>query len=103
MSETLIPPDLNQCQTEIRSYQPFIMGGNVNQVTRCKAKPVWIATETKRTEPGPLGSMSLCSSCKNILVMQFMTLKKPLPLFTKIPKKRKKPGGARGRNSKEDR
>lgn len=83
----LIPLDLAQCQTEIRSYQPFIMGGPVRQVTRCKKAPTWIATENEPGADGQRGAMSLCTSCKGILVMQFKQLKKSLPQLEKISKK----------------
>lgn len=85
--EKLEPPDLKQCQTEIRSYTPFIMGGPVKQVTRCKAKPEWIATEAKPGADGQRGSMSLCTSCKGILVMQYKKNDMPLPVLKKITKK----------------
>lgn len=84
--EELIPLDLKQCQTEIRSSTPFIMGGPVKQVTRCKAKPTWVATEREPGSDGQKGSMSLCASCKGILVIQFRSHNRPLPTFKKIKK-----------------
>lgn len=88
----LIPVDEKQCQTEITSYRPFVMGGNVNQVERCKERPAFIATERKAGPDGLKGAMSLCPECKDRLVKQFREKKMPLPKFTVIdrnPKKKK--------------
>jgi hypothetical protein len=98
-AQDLIPPDMKQCQTEIRSYQPFIMGGPVRQVTRCKKKPSWLATEKDPGPDGKHGSMTLCTSCKGILVMQFKQNNKPLPTLEKISKK----GTVHGKPRKEAR
>lgn len=67
----LEPPDLNQCQAEIRTFHPFVMGGPVHTRTRCKSKPVWIATENNPQRDGLCGSMALCEDCLKELIKKY--------------------------------
>jgi hypothetical protein len=61
---SLVPADPAQCQCEITTHRPFVMGGRVNQTVRCDRKPVVIATEKfNNEEDGLVGSMSLCTRC----------------------------------------
>lgn len=70
MSNTeLIPPDPNQCQTEITTTPgardgAFSVGGISQRTERCKNKPAYIATEKVPDADGLRGSMSLCETCK---------------------------------------
>lgn len=52
----LIPPDLERCQAEERSFMTLGPGMN-----RCADRSVWVAREVKQGKDGLLGEMSLCS------------------------------------------
>lgn len=54
----LVPPDVKQCQAEVRSFMTLGPGYN-----RCQNKPTCIATENEPGPDGHLGSMSLCEEC----------------------------------------
>lgn len=62
-TEKLIPPDLKQCQTEIREAHSFMTLGPKPGFVRCKNKPSHIATEPPREDGKPQGSMSVCPEC----------------------------------------
>lgn len=64
MTTPLIPPDPTQCQSEITTYNAFVMGGNPYQVKRCENKPTVIATEKQPGPDGQVGAMSLCAECQ---------------------------------------
>lgn len=70
MAELLIPPDLKQCQAEKPNGHSFMTLGGQPGLERCREKPTWIATETKAGKDGLIGSMSLCSECRDQLVKQ---------------------------------
>jgi hypothetical protein len=70
MSDKLIPPDFERCQSEITTYHPFVMGGNPYQTNRCENKPAWLATEPERKDKKKRGSMTLCEKCKPICEKQ---------------------------------
>lgn len=60
----LIPADPAQCQAEVTTYRPFVMGGKPHKSVRCSNKPVFIVTQTKPAEDdGQMGSMSMCAEC----------------------------------------
>jgi hypothetical protein len=64
MSE-LVSPDFDLCQTDRPSTWPhmpsFMTLGPVIW-TRCKNRPMWIATDTKTG-----GSMTLCDECRRVM------------------------------------
>lgn len=66
MTTQLTPPDLAQCQAEITTHRPFVMGGPTRVVERCKSEPTVIAREKKPGADGLTGSMSLCASCAEV-------------------------------------
>jgi len=70
MTTPLEPPDLARCQGEWTTYQPFVMGGNVHQRTRCPKPPTVIVTEREPGPDGLVGSMSLCDSCLAVFLEQ---------------------------------
>lgn len=49
---------MSQCTAMITTYQPFIMGGDVNQTKQCEAPEEVIVTEISSGE-----QMPLCKSC----------------------------------------
>lgn len=59
----LEPPDLNQCQTLITTYHPWVMGGHVYQTERCPNKPHWLVIEVVPDKDGLMGSMTMCDHC----------------------------------------
>ncbi len=73
--EPLIPPDLKQCQVVISTYKPFILGGRPKKVERCTNMPTVIARETKKGKDGRKGAMSLCDSCKKVLLEENPNMK----------------------------
>jgi hypothetical protein len=77
--ESLTPPDLERCQAEIIEGSFMTLGPRSR--SRCEAVPTVVVTEKKPPEGSKLkGSMSLCASCKEVLIKQkgadFFTEKK---------------------------
>jgi hypothetical protein len=71
----LVPPDRKRCQADIPGNGPFTMGGEIGDPnngyrTRCKEKPMCIATEKVPGPDGVRGSMSLCDHCRQMMEMQ---------------------------------
>ena len=60
-----IPEDLNQCQAEQLSGSFMTLGPR--SYVRCTNKPDFIATEKSPGADGLMGSMSLCSHCREIM------------------------------------
>ncbi len=72
---SLTPPDLKQCQSEVPGNGPFVMGGEIGNprngyLVRCKSKTAFIATENKPGEDGQTGQMGLCKKCKDVMIKQ---------------------------------
>jgi hypothetical protein len=97
----LTPPDLKRCQAEKPGNGPFSMGGPIGNPlngyrVRCDSKPKFIATENKPGDDGRVGSMSLCGSCKDVMLKQlpegFCTL---TPLNAHKPVARARKAGVR--------
>lgn len=65
----LIKPDYLQCQSEITSYHPFILGGKCQETKRCINQPIWLASE-KESKDNEIGSMTLCEECKVVCEKQ---------------------------------
>jgi hypothetical protein len=65
----LIPPDFSQCQAypNVARHTPFSLGPMPTPI-RCKARPVWLAVETKPGKDGLHGSMTLCQPCAEIML-----------------------------------
>lgn len=62
----LTPPDKQQCQAEIKEGSFMTLGPRGRY--RCTNKPTVIVTETVPGEDGEHGSMSLCDSCRKMLI-----------------------------------
>ena len=80
----LTPVDTKQCQSEITTYNPWVMGGSVRQTERCTNAAEYIATEKEPGADGETGAMSLCSKCREVLIKQFTKNNQPLPVFARI-------------------
>lgn len=70
--ETLIPPDLEQCQAYKPNGATALSLGAVPDMLRCDNPATVIATE-KVPPPGlrDVGSMSLCDECLRVLITQY--------------------------------
>ena len=62
----LSPPDKKQCQAEIKEGSFMTLGPR--SWYRCTNKPVVIVTEAKAGPDGKKGSMSLCKSCRDMMI-----------------------------------
>jgi hypothetical protein len=65
-----IPVDYSQCQTEKPNGNSFMTLGGRPGLVRCTNKPTVVAVENKPGADGCIGSMSLCDSCKDVLIKQ---------------------------------
>lgn len=63
------PVDPRQCQADIITYNAFRFGPPY-QSRRCEEAAVWIATENEPAGDGTVGSMSLCSVCRERMEKQ---------------------------------
>jgi hypothetical protein len=70
MATELIPPDLQQCQSEIKEGSFMTLGPR--SFRRCTNAPVWLAIEGPREDGEPSGSMSLCDDCKLVCEKQML-------------------------------
>lgn len=68
--QTLIPPDLGQCQAEKPNGHNFMTLGGRPGLERCTNTPDWIATEKQPGADGLVGSMSLCQECRDRMEVQ---------------------------------
>lgn len=59
----LTPPDLKQCQAEVKSFMTLGPGR-----IRCQGQPSVVAIEQVPGPDGLVGSMSLCQSCKAVFI-----------------------------------
>lgn len=71
----LTPPDFSRCQAEKPGNGPFTMGGEIGDPrngyrVRCRETSTVVATEKNPGKDGRRGSMSLCDSCRSVLVKQ---------------------------------
>ena len=77
--ENFIQADLERCEAEITTQNPFGMGDS-KKIERCSNKPTTVLTEKEKGEDGLKGSMSLCDSClevaKKELDMDMFTIEK---------------------------
>lgn len=73
--EPLEPPDLKRCQSDITTYNPWVMGGRVYATTRCDKVSTWLARETKAGTDGRKGSMALCAECKVVCAKKMPNVK----------------------------
>lgn len=64
--QTLIPPDYDRCQCEIKQGSFMTLGPR--RMERCANKPVWLAVELVAGEDGQCGSMSLCNDCAKVML-----------------------------------
>jgi hypothetical protein len=64
----LVPPDRKQCQAEIREGSFMTLGPRAFH--RCRNLPTVIVTEKLPGKDGQRGAMSLCDSCKQVLLEQ---------------------------------
>lgn len=58
-----IPPDPKRCQTEVTTYNAFIMGGDVRKHTRCSNEAGWLLAEKIAGADGRVGAMTVCDVC----------------------------------------
>ncbi len=64
----LTPPDMKQCQAEIRpAHGPFVLGPRP-RFARCASAPVFLAVEIRPGADGMHGSMSLCLPCAKVML-----------------------------------
>lgn len=75
MPKALTPPDRARCQAMKPGNGPFTVGGVIGNPrdkyrVRCETPPTVIARETRPGADGRCGSMSLCDSCRDVLIAQ---------------------------------
>jgi len=63
LSEGLIPPDYDQCQSWIRPAHGAFRLGPRPPASRCTNAPVWLAVEVMAGTDGKYGAMCLCQTC----------------------------------------
>lgn len=62
----LTPPDLERCQAEVKEGSFMTLGPR--SYRRCANQPAVIVTEVQPGADGQRGSMSLCLSCRDMLI-----------------------------------
>lgn len=66
----LIPPDMNQCQTEVPNGHTFMTLGGTPGLKRCTNKAMHLLIEKEPGSDGQRGSMTVCDDCLKVFSKQ---------------------------------